>query len=68
MGEKYRKFVRDVKVISQKLQNRLVVIDLDKKILKRIVRKQQIIRKIWKLNENQTKVRFKKSKRTSKHR
>ena len=55
--EKYRKYIRDVKVIPWELQYRLVVVDLDKKV----VRKQQIIRrKIWKLNENQTKLRFEK--------
>ena len=57
--EKYIKYVRDVKVIPWKLQCWLVVVDLDKKILKRIVRKEWIIkRKIWKLNENQ--IRFEK--------
>ena len=61
VGEKCRKYIRDVKVISWELQHRLVVVDLDKKILKKVVRKQQIIkRKIWKLNENQTRVRFEK--------
>ena len=35
VGEKYRKYIRDVKVISWELQNRLVVLDLDKKVLKR---------------------------------
>ena len=60
--KKYKKYVRDVKVIKWELQHRLVVVDLDKKI----VRKQRIIRrKVWKSNENRTK---KKSKRTSKHR
>ena len=39
----------------------MVVEDLDKKILKKVVRKERIIRrKIWKLNENQTRVRFEK--------
>ena len=37
-GEKYRKYMRDVKVISWELQPRLVVVDQDKKILKKIVR------------------------------
>ena len=47
-----------------------MVVDLDKKVLKKVVRKERIIRrKIWKLNENQTRVRFeKKSKRTCEHR
>ena len=64
MGEKYRKYIRDVKVIPSKLQHRLVVVNLDKKILKKIVRKQRIIRKkIWKLNENRTRVRFEKKEK-----
>ena len=43
------------------LQHWLMVKDLNKKVLQKIVRKQQIIRrKIWKLNENQTRVRFEK--------
>ena len=58
--EKYRKYVRDVNVIPWELQHRLVVIDLDKTVLKKIVRKQHITRKIWKLNENRTRVRFEK--------
>ena len=59
VGEKYRKYIRDVKMIPWELQHRMVVVDLDKKVLKKIVRKERIIRrKIWKLNENQTRVRF----------
>ena len=34
VGEKYTKYVRDVKVIPWQLQHRLVVVDLDKKVLK----------------------------------
>ena len=61
VGEKYRKFIKDVKMISWELQHRMVVVDLDKKVLKKVVRKQRIIRrKIWMLNENQTRVRFEK--------
>ena len=61
VGEKYRKYIRDIKVIPWKLQHRMVVVDLDKKVLKKVVRKERIIRrKIWKLNENQTRVRFEK--------
>ena len=51
--EKYRKYIRDFKVIPWKLQHRMVVVDLDKKVIKKVVRKERIIRrKIWKLNEN----------------
>ena len=70
VGENYKKYVKDVKVIPWELQHRLVVVDLDKKVLKKIVRKQWIIRiKIWKLNKNQTKSKIrKKRKRTNKYR
>ena len=48
-------------MIPWELQHRMVVVDLDKKVLKKVVRKERIIRrKIWKLNENQTRVRFEK--------
>ena len=69
VGKKYRKYVRDAEVIVWKLQNRLGVVDLDKKVLKKIVRKEQIVRRsMWKLDENLTRVRFKKRKRTNLHR
>ena len=42
VGEKYRKYIRDVKVNSWDLQHRLVVVDLDKKVM----RKQRIIRRL----------------------
>ena len=47
-------------MIPWELQQRLVVVDLDKKALKKVVRKEWIIRKIWKLNENRSRVRFEK--------
>ena len=48
-------------MIPWELQHRMVVVDLDKKVLKKVVKKERIIRrKIWKLNENQTRVRFEK--------
>ena len=57
VGKKYRKYIRDVKVDSMELQHRMVVVDLDKKV----VRKEWVIRrKFWKLNENRTRVRFEK--------
>ena len=46
LWEKYRKYVRDAKVTSWKLQHGLVVVDLDKKVLKKIVRKERIIRRM----------------------
>ena len=69
VGEKYKNYVRGVKVIPCEFQHRLVVVDLDKKVLKKVVRKQRIIgSKIWKLNQNRTRVRFEKSRRTGMHR
>ena len=47
-------------MITWELQHRLVVVDLDTKVPKKAVRKQGIIRRIWKLNENLTRVRFEK--------
>ena len=48
-------------MISWELQHRMVVVDLDKKALKKVVKKgTNHKRKIWKLNENQTRVRFEK--------
>ena len=35
VGEKYRKCIRDVKVISWELQHRMVVVDLHKNVLKK---------------------------------
>ena len=61
LWKKYRKYIRDVLVIPWKLQHRLMVIDLDKTVVKMIARKKQIIRrKIWKLSENRTRVKFEK--------
>ena len=37
-----------------------MVVNLDKKVLKKVVIEQRVIRKIWKYNENQTRVRFEK--------
>ena len=68
VGGKYRKvrYVKGEKVIPWELQHRLVVVDLDKKVSKKVVRKPRTLRrKIWKLNENRTGLRFEKSKRTS---
>ena len=45
VGKKYRKHIRDVKVIPWELQHRMVVVDLDKKVLKKVVRKEWIIRR-----------------------
>ena len=48
-------------MIAWKLQHRLVVVDLDKKVLKKIVQKKHIMKaRRWKLNENSSRVKFEK--------
>ena len=55
VGKRNRKYLRDVKGIPGELQHRLVVTDLDKKKVKKIVKKESIMRRrIWKLTENNT--------------
>ena len=54
-----RKYLRDVKIIPGQLQHRLVVMDLVKKKVKKVVRKEAIERrKVWKLKEDDTRARF----------
>ena len=46
-------------MIPGQLQHRLLVTDLDKKKVKKIVRKESIMRRrVWKLNENNMRRRF----------
>ena len=59
VGKGNRKYLRDVKVILGELQHRLVVVDLVKKKVKKVVRKEAIERrKVWKLKEDDTRTRF----------
>ena len=59
VGKGNRKYLRDVKVIPGELQHRLVVTDLVKKRMKKVVRKKAIERrKVWKLKEDDTRARF----------
>ena len=54
-------------MIPSKLQHRLVVVDMDKMVLKKIVEKESIIRRrMWKLNKNPNKGKIRqKSERSS---
>ena len=53
VGKGNRKYLRDVKVIPGELQHRLVVTDLVKKRVKKVMRKKAIERrKVWKLKED----------------
>ena len=55
VGKETRKYLRDVKVIPGELQHRLVVADLVKKKVKKVVRKEVIERrKVWKLKGDGT--------------
>ena len=59
VGKDSRKYLRDVKTIPGELQHRLVVADLDKKKLKKVVRKGAVERRmVWKLKEEETRARF----------
>ena len=59
VGKESRNYLRDVKVILGELQHRLVVTDLIKKKVKKVVRKKVIERrKVWKLKEDDTRARF----------
>ena len=59
VGKENKKYLRDVKVIPGKLQHRLVVTNLVRKKVKKVVRKEAIERrKVWKLKEDDTRTRF----------
>uniref|UniRef100_A0A0L8HPX6 Uncharacterized protein n=1 Tax=Octopus bimaculoides TaxID=37653 RepID=A0A0L8HPX6_OCTBM len=59
VGRRNRKYLRDVKTIPGELQHRLVVADLDKKKVKKCMRKGTVeSRKVWKLKEEETRARF----------
>ena len=59
VGERYRKYIRDVGVVPWGLQHGLVVVDLGGKVLKKGVREERIMGgRIWRLSENRAGVRF----------
>ena len=53
-----KKYLKNVKAIPWELQHRLVVADIEKKKLKKIVKNEQTFRRIWKLKENNVKTKF----------
>ena len=58
VGKGKRKYLRDVRVIPSELQHRLVVTDLVKKKVKKMVSKEAIERrKVWMLKEDDTRAR-----------
>ena len=59
VGKGKRKFLRDVKMIPGELQHSLVIVDVDKKKMKKVVKKVTTERrKVWKLKEEATRGRF----------
>ena len=61
MGKGSRKYLRDVKVIPGELQHRLVLVDLVKRKVRKVVRKEAFERrKVWKLKEDDTRQDLKK--------
>ena len=59
VGRQKRKFLKDVKSVPGELQHRLVIVDVDKRKLKKIVRKRTTEkRKVWKLKEEETRGKF----------
>ena len=52
VGKENRKYLQNVKVIPGELQHHLVVVDVNKKQLKKPISKKTVMnRKIWKLND-----------------
>jgi len=59
VGKKERKFLRDVKAISWELQHRLIIANVDKRKLKKMVKKNGVLRRrVWKLKESNIRERF----------
>ena len=59
VGESTRKYLKDVKAILCELQYRLVLKNIDKRKLKKVVKNEQIVRRrVWKLKKKSIKVRF----------
>ena len=62
VSKENRKYLRDVKVIPEELQHRLVIADLDKKKLKKVVKVATTEkRRVWKLKGENVQARFEES-------
>ena len=54
-----KKYLKDVKAIPWELQHQLVVTDIDKRKLKKVVKNEQTFRRgIWKFKEDNMKTKF----------
>jgi len=59
IGKENRKYVRDVKSIPGELQHRLVVADMDKKKVRKVIRKERTVkRKVWMLKDDNMREKF----------
>ena len=59
MGKENRKYLLDVKVIPGELQHRLVVVDAEKRKLKKSGKKNKRVRwRVWRLKEKEIKEEF----------
>ena len=59
VSKENRKFVKDVKVISWELQHRLLVADVDKRKLNKVIKKEsRVKRMVWKLKEREMQEKF----------
>ena len=61
-GKNNKKYLKDMKAIPWELQHQLVVTDIDKRKLKKVVKnKQTFRRRVWKLKGNNIQTKFQKS-------
>ena len=58
VGKNNKKYLKGVKAIPWELQHQLVVTDIDKRKLKKVVKNKQTFRRFWKLKENDMKTRI----------
>ena len=59
VSKENRKFLKDVKIIPWKLQHRLLVADVDKRKLNKVVKKESMVKRmVWKLKEREMQEKF----------
>ena len=58
VGKNNKLYLKDMKAIPWKLQHQLMVTDIDKRKLKKVVKNEQTFRRVWELKENNMKTKF----------
>ena len=59
IGKEQRKYLKDIKTIPSELQHRLVVVDVDKKKLRKVLKMKRVVRRrLWKLKEDVIRERY----------